>query len=97
MSRIYGASSMVLLERWFIRSCFGKADCVIVQHHGQKEILNKKNIESIVFPNIIDTSAFKTDHLNPERKDFVYVGSLDKRKGFADFFKIVQLSPKLTI
>ncbi len=68
-----------------------KADRVIVQHIGQKEILKKQNIESVVFPNLIDTSAFK-QVTDPERKDFVYVGSLDKRKGFADFFKIVQRS-----
>lgn len=72
-----------------------KADRVIVQHHGQKEILKRQNIESVVFPNVIDTSAFK-QVTDPERKDFVYVGSLDKRKGFADFFKIVQLSPART-
>ena len=68
-----------------------KADRIIVQHTGQKEILEKQNIESVVFPNVIDTSAFK-QVMDPERKDFVYVGSLDKRKGFAEFFKIVQLS-----
>ena len=72
-----------------------KADRVIVQHNGQKEILRKKNIESVVFPNIIDTSACQPVS-DPERKDFVYVGSLDKRKGFADFYKIVQLSPSHT-
>ena len=72
-----------------------KADKVIVQHNGQKEILKKKNIESVVFPNVIDTSAFQPVP-DPERKDFVYVGSLDRRKGFADFFKIVQLSPAHT-
>lgn len=72
-----------------------KADRVIVQHKGQREILKKKNIESVVFPNVIDTSSFQLDQ-NPERKDFVYVGSLDKRKGFADFYKIAQLSPDQT-
>lgn len=72
-----------------------KADRVIVQHNGQKKILENKNIKSIVFPNIIETSAIKTIS-NPDRKDFVYVGSLDKRKGFADFFRLVQLSPELT-
>ncbi len=69
-----------------------KADRIIVQHAGQQEILGKKNIDSVVFPNVIDTSAFQPDP-NPDRKDFVYVGSLDKRKGFADFYKVVQLSP----
>jgi len=69
-----------------------KADRVIVQHSGQKEILKKKNIESVVFPNVIDTSSFQLIP-DPERREFVYVGSLDKRKGFEDFYKIVQLSP----
>ena len=71
------------------------ADCVFVQHNGQKEILEKKNIKSIVFPNIIETSAIQAIS-NPERKDFVLVGSIDKRKGFTDFFRLVQLSPTLT-
>jgi glycosyltransferase involved in cell wall biosynthesis len=69
-----------------------KADCVLVQHQGQKELLERKGITSVVFPNVIDTSGIKpvTD---PERNYFVYVGSLDKRKGFKDFFRVVQLSP----
>lgn len=72
-----------------------KADMVIVQHKGQKEILGKKNIDAVVFPNIIDPSSISTSS-NLEKNDFVYVGSLDRRKGFADFFKIVQLSPAHT-
>jgi len=71
-----------------------KADCVLVQHESQKEILRKRNIGSIVFPNLIDTYAINTVLLS-EKKDFIYVGSLDKRKGFADFFKLVQRSPSL--
>jgi len=69
-----------------------KADMVIVQHNGQKEILKEKNIDSVVFPNVIDTSSFQQIP-DPERKEFVYVGSLDKRKGFEDFYRIAQLSP----
>ena len=33
-----------------------KADCVIVQHIGQKEILKRKNIESVIYANLIDLS-----------------------------------------
>ena len=72
-----------------------KADCVLVQHESQKELLRKRNIGSMVFPNLIDTYAIDTV-LQPEKRDFVYVGSLDKRKGFADFFKLVQCSPSLS-
>lgn len=68
-----------------------KADCVLVQHQGQKELLESKGITSVVFPNLIDTSGIKPA-VKPEQNYFVYVGSLDKRKGFEDFFRIVQLS-----
>lgn len=72
-----------------------KADRIIVQHKDQKEILRKQNIDSVVFPNLIDSSSIRTMPA-PERKEFVYVGALDKRKGFADFYKIVKLSPNHT-
>ena len=45
------------------------ADCVLVQHEGQKEMLRKRNIESIVFPNMIDTSAINPV-LQPCQKGF---------------------------
>jgi len=69
-----------------------KADRVIVQHNGQKEILLKKGINSTIFPNLIDTSEIKTD-INYEKNGFVYVGSLDERKGFAEFYEVVMRSP----
>lgn len=69
-----------------------KADCVLVQHEGQKNILRSKGIESVVFPNVIKSGEFPKAE-SSVRKDFVYVGSLDKRKGFADFFRIVQNAP----
>ncbi len=65
------------------------ADGVFVQHIGQKELLKTKNIDSIVIPNVIDTSSF-TAGTDSDKKDFVYVGSLDKRKGFADFYRVVE-------
>ena len=67
------------------------ADGVFVQHIGQKELLKKKNIDSVILPNVIDTSSF-TVGADYDKTDFVYVGSLDKRKGFADFYRVVKES-----
>lgn len=71
------------------------ADLVLVQHSGQKEILKKKNIESSIFYNIINMSDI-ADYHESVREDFTYVGWLDKRKGFPDFFDIVVRSPNHT-
>jgi glycosyltransferase involved in cell wall biosynthesis len=68
------------------------ADLVLVQHEGQKKILEKKNIKSVVLLNIIDLAGLP-DPKNPERKDFAYVGWLDKRKGFVEFFELVNKAP----
>lgn len=71
---------------------FKKADLVLVQHEGQKKFLAKKNIKSLVFPNLIElygqvpSTTGTPDH-------FIYVGSLDKRKGFIKFFELVQKTP----
>ncbi|MGE5406717.1 MAG: glycosyltransferase family 4 protein [Methanosarcina sp.] len=71
------------------------ADLVLVQHSGQKEILAKKNIDSEIFYNIIDMSNMP-DYRTSVRKDFTYVGWLDKRKGFPDFFDLIERSPQHT-
>lgn len=71
------------------------ADLVLVQHAGQKEILARRNIESEIFYNIIDMTDIPDFH-NSVREDFIYVGWLDKRKGFPDFFDIVERSPQHT-
>lgn len=80
-----------IIHPWLLR----KADMVFVQHEGQKEILLRKGIKSVVFPNLIDLtkiqSVTKTVH-----NDFVYVGWLDKRKGFGEFFEVVSKSPSHT-
>src|SRR5665213_1838105 len=69
-----------------------KADLVLVQHEGQKQILKRKNIGSLVFPNL-----FEDRKIGPcqsgVRKDFIYVGFLDKRKGFITLFEIIKKSP----
>ena len=70
-----------------------KADLVLVQHDGQKEILLRKGIASRVFYNLIDISGLKWIIDTDSASAFVYVGSLDKRKGFEDFFEIVKRTP----
>ncbi len=76
---------------WLLRN----ADLVLVQHEGQKNILLKKNIKSVVFLNIFDLSGIP-DLSNQIHKDFVYVGWLDKRKGFIEFFELVKKAPLYT-
>lgn len=67
-----------------------KADLVLVQHEGQKEILSGKGITSRVFYNLIDANGLKWVKKSDSDPDFIYVGSLDKRKGFVDFVEIVK-------
>lgn len=69
-----------------------KADTVFVQHEGQKQILLKKNIKSVVFPNLIDMTQIPVVS-DPAHVDIIYVGSLDRRKGFIDFFNLVKKAP----
>ena len=91
LSNLYVLFDGILLELvypWLLR----KSDYVFVQHGGQKEILQKKNINSIVFPNLIDLNEVP-EVTDPLRKDFIYVGWLDKRKGFVEFFELVNKSP----
>lgn len=68
------------------------ADLVMVQHQGQQDILNEKRIRSLVFCNLIDLNGqpYKQEE---ESNELVYVGSLDKRKGFADFYYLVTQTP----
>ena len=69
-----------------------KADLILAQHEGQKTILSKKNIDSLLFPNLFDPP--KTDlKFSQTKKDFIYVGRLDKRKGFSTLFEIIKKSP----
>lgn len=69
-----------------------KSDFVFVQHEGQRQILLKKQINSILFPNLIDLTKIPVIS-EPVQNDFIYVGALDKRKGFAEFFEVVKKSP----
>jgi glycosyltransferase involved in cell wall biosynthesis len=71
------------------------ADLIIAQHSGQKNILQKKNIDSVILLNIIDISLLPEEEKDVH-KDFIYVGWLDKRKGFPDFYKLVESVPDQT-
>jgi glycosyltransferase involved in cell wall biosynthesis len=75
-----------------------KADLVLVQNLEQKKVLLKKNIQSYLFPNIIERIE-RIDNISDQsihQTDFIYVGRLDKRKGFPEFFKIVTKAPSQT-
>ncbi len=69
-----------------------KSDFIFVQHEGQQQLLLQKGIKSILFPNLIDLTQIPVIS-NPTHSYFVYVGWLDKRKGFTEFFEIVKKSP----
>jgi len=64
-----------------------KADLTLVQHEGQKESLAKKGIKSEIFYNLIDISGLNINH-DAIRDSYCYVGSLDRRKGFPQFYEL---------
>lgn len=69
-----------------------KADLVLVQHEGQRNILLNKGIKSLVFPNLfssIEHPIIKTNNSH----DYIYVGWLDMRKGFKEFYELVKQAP----
>ena len=66
-----------------------RADMILVQHKGQKEILRKKGINSVMLPNMIDMAYMNIEPANCNGS-FIYVGSLDKRKGFGKFYELVE-------
>jgi len=73
------------------------ADLLMVQHEGQQDILSKKGIPSKVFYNMIEANGLRLTNENVSSQQFVYVGSLDKRKGFEDFFELVKRTPNHNI
>jgi glycosyltransferase involved in cell wall biosynthesis len=89
---------------WFLKLFFNElifprlvrnADMVMVQHEGQKNNLSKKGINSIIFNNLIELNQIPAGP-DPIRQDFSYVGALDRRKGFAQFFELVEKAPFAT-
>ncbi len=77
-----------LVYPWLLR----KSDLVLVQHEGQKNMLLKRHIVSTVFPNLFDITEIQVIS-NQIQKDFIYVGWLDKRKGFIEFFEVIKKAP----
>jgi len=71
------------------------SDYIFAQHEGQMNILRKKEINSVLFPNLIEINELPVLE-NPVRNDFIYVGSLDKRKGFVDFYKLICKTPDIS-
>ena len=69
------------------------SDIVFAQHEGQKALLDKKGIVSIVNPNLIDLNVIPSE--NRYLKDgFVWVGSFKKRKGIIELFELVNKLPQ---
>ena len=85
----------VFLTELIFPALVRKADTVLVQHEGQKNILIKKGIKSFIFNNLIELKEIP-EVANPVRHDFSYVGALDRRKGFAEFYKLVEKAPFAT-
>jgi glycosyltransferase involved in cell wall biosynthesis len=85
----------VLLTEIIFPKLVRKADMVLVQHEEQRKILLDRGINSIIFNNIIELNGMP-EVSNSERHDFSYVGSLDSRKGFAQFFELVMRAPDST-
>lgn len=80
--------SVEIVYPWLLR----KADLVLVQHEGQKNILQKKKIKSLVSLNLFDPAESLNIPILPQT-DFIYVGWLDKQKGFVEFFELVKKAP----
>jgi len=76
------------IQPWLLR----KSDIIFVQHEGQKQILRRKHIKSLIFPNLLELSRMPIISQSVSN-DFIYVGSLDKRKGFTEFFELVKKTP----
>lgn len=88
---IFSGLLIEIIHPWLLR----KADMVLVQHEGQKQILLRKGIKSVLLHNLIDLSKLPVIS-NPIHNDFVYVGWLDKRKGFIEFFELIKKAPAYT-
>lgn len=69
-----------------------KADYILVQHVNQKKFLQRKNIRSKILPNLFDNPEIMNSPAQNSQY-FIHVGALDKRKGFIDFFKLIERTP----
>ena len=64
-----------------------KANFRLVQHSLEQKALFDRNLESAIFPNIILPIPLKTTTVASEC--YVYVGSLNERKGLSDLLKLI--------
>lgn len=78
-----------MLQPFLLRN----SDIVFAQHEGQKAILDKKGIVSIINPNLIDLTVISSQN-NPIKDGFVWVGSLKKRKGIIELYELAIKSPQ---
>lgn len=93
-STLWGGVNGILIEivyPYLLRN----ADLVLVQHEGQRDILLKKHIKSQILKNLFVLQEVPQITNNPN-EEFVYVGSLNKRKGFNTFFEIVKKASKFS-
>jgi glycosyltransferase involved in cell wall biosynthesis len=71
-----------------------KADIILAQHEFQLEALRKKNLNAFMFRNIIEMESTPSSNDSPGKKEgYVYVGSLDVRKGFSELYDLVKNVP----
>lgn len=68
--------------------------CAFVQHDDQGNLLKKKGIKYICIPQFNRLETRYHLILLENKKYFVYVGSLNKRKGFAEFYDLVKKLPR---
>ncbi|MFZ1979052.1 MAG: glycosyltransferase family 4 protein [Bacteroidota bacterium] len=66
------------------------ADIILTQHEMQKKELDRKNIPSIIFQNLIDIQSILSNSSTSKREGYAYVGAIDPRKGFSDFIAIAE-------
>jgi glycosyltransferase involved in cell wall biosynthesis len=69
-----------------------KADMVLVQHEGQRQLLLKQGINSILLPNLIDSTQLPVVS-DSGHNYFIFVGWLDEQKGVAELFEVVRRAP----
>ena len=84
----------VIMTELYFPKLLRNADLVLVQHEGQKKMLEDKGIRSVVFNNLFDNRKV-TLNGTLKRKCFCYVGALDRRKGFKEFYDLVNKVPDL--
>jgi glycosyltransferase involved in cell wall biosynthesis len=69
-----------------------KADIVLVQHEGQRKLLLQKGINSVLLPNLIDSTQIPVIS-SSNHNYYIFVGWLDEQKGVAELFEVVSKAP----